>query len=369
MPTGWMNARLTMTAHGSAYRRIVVVGATVVATITLLASPSFAAPIEPDPTIDQVTAEVELLYEEMEIAAEAHNAAQVESDAARGRLNTLRANLAVLRRELTTAETAAGAIAAAQYRGAATDPVLQLLAAAEEGNGALYRLAQLEHLAGQQADTVDGLSVARLAVARQEGSIQRETARMDEITATRDAARVEADAKHRAAQALLARLTAEEAARVAAELAAKVAAEAAAAAALQQAELAKLVGMPATTALTPPASPRAAIAIAYALAQVGDAYVWGAAGPDAYDCSGLTMTAWAAAGVALPHSSLAQSQYGAPVTLTELEPGDLVFYHSPVSHVGMYIGNGQIVHAANPLTPIGTAAVGSMPITGARRMG
>ena len=104
-----------------------------------------------------------------------------------------------------------------------------------------------------------------------------------------------------------------------------------------------------------PASGRAAAAIQYAMAQVGDAYVYGAAGPSAFDCSGLTMMAWAQAGVALPHSSSAQYGSGPHVAASDLQPGDLVFYYSPISHVGMYIGNGMIVHAANPGTGVQVA--------------
>ena len=96
------------------------------------------------------------------------------------------------------------------------------------------------------------------------------------------------------------------------------------------------------------ASGRAAAAIRYAMAQVGKSYVYGAAGPNAFDCSGLTMMAWAQAGVALPHSSSAQYGSGPHVASSDLQPGDLVFYYSPISHVAMYIGNGLIVHAANP---------------------
>ena len=119
----------------------------------------------------------------------------------------------------------------------------------------------------------------------------------------------------------------------------------------------------------PEASGGAAAAVAYAMAQVGDAYVYGAAGPDAFDCSGLTMAAWAQGGVSLPHSSGAQMGSGTPVSIDALQPGDLVFYYSPVSHVGMYIGNGQIVHAANPGTGVQVAPVSSMPISGAVRPG
>ncbi|MBA2389164.1 MAG: C40 family peptidase [Geodermatophilaceae bacterium] len=94
-------------------------------------------------------------------------------------------------------------------------------------------------------------------------------------------------------------------------------------------------------------SQAAQIAVDTALAQLGDPYLWAAAGPDSFDCSGLTMYAYAAAGINLPHSSRMQSTTGMTVSRDQLLPGDLLFYYSPVSHVGMYIGDGQIVHAPN----------------------
>ena len=96
---------------------------------------------------------------------------------------------------------------------------------------------------------------------------------------------------------------------------------------------------------------------------------WLAAGPNAFDCSGLTMMAWAQAGVALPHSSSAQFGSGPHVAESDLRPGDLVFYYSPISHVGMYIGNGMIVHAANPGTGVTVSSLHSMPYVGAVRPG
>jgi cell wall-associated NlpC family hydrolase len=86
-------------------------------------------------------------------------------------------------------------------------------------------------------------------------------------------------------------------------------------------------------------------AIDIAMAQRGKPYVWAASGPGSFDCSGLTAYAFRAAGVSLPHSSRMQSQMGQPVSRDQLQPGDLVFFYSPVSHVGIYIGNGQMVHA------------------------
>ena len=92
-------------------------------------------------------------------------------------------------------------------------------------------------------------------------------------------------------------------------------------------------------------SQAAQIAVDTALAQRGKPYVWAAAGPDSFDCSGLVMYAYAAAGVSLPHSSRMQAGIGQSVSRDQLQPGDLVFFYSPISHVGIYIGNGQMVHA------------------------
>jgi cell wall-associated NlpC family hydrolase len=105
----------------------------------------------------------------------------------------------------------------------------------------------------------------------------------------------------------------------------------------------------------------AAVAVNTALAQVGDRYVWGASGPDAFDCSGLTSFAYRAAGISLPHSSASQSRMGRAVSRSELQPGDLLFFYSPVSHVGMYIGNGQMVHASTSSQPVKVASIDSMP--------
>lgn len=109
--------------------------------------------------------------------------------------------------------------------------------------------------------------------------------------------------------------------------------------------------------------------VAYAKAQVGKAYVYGAAGPDAFDCSGLTMAAWSQAGVSLPHNSQAQYSSGPQISESELQPGDLVFYYSPISHVGMYIGNGQVVNALNPGSGVQISGLHDMPYSGAVRPG
>lgn len=117
-------------------------------------------------------------------------------------------------------------------------------------------------------------------------------------------------------------------------------------------------------------SGRAGVALKYALKQIGDRYVFGAAGTVTWDCSGLTMRAFQAAGVSLPHSSAAQSRMGKKVALNALKPGDLLFYGRPVSHVGIYMGGGKMVHAPRSGSRVKVASSGSLgkkPLVGARR--
>ena len=113
----------------------------------------------------------------------------------------------------------------------------------------------------------------------------------------------------------------------------------------------------------------AQVAIDTAMAQRGKPYVWAAGGPRAFDCSGLTQYAFAAAGINLPHSSRMQSQMGRSVSRSELQPGDLVFFYSPVSHVGIYIGGGQMVHAPTFGDVVKVASIDVMGgYAGARRI-
>jgi peptidoglycan DL-endopeptidase CwlO len=123
----------------------------------------------------------------------------------------------------------------------------------------------------------------------------------------------------------------------------------------------------ASPAASPPPSPggggggsgAAAGAVRYAMAQVGKPYCYGGGGPSCYDCSGLTMAAYASVGISLPHSSGAQIGVGRRVSAGELQPGDLVFYYSPISHVSMYIGNGQRVSATHTGDYVRVQSLGS----------
>jgi len=118
-------------------------------------------------------------------------------------------------------------------------------------------------------------------------------------------------------------------------------------------------------------SGRAGKAVQFALKQIGDKYVFGADGMTYWDCSGLTMRAYQAAGVSLPHSARAQYGYGKSIKRADLKPGDLVFFGRPISHVGIYLGGGRMVHAPRSGSRVKVASaanLGRKPYVGARRL-
>ena len=116
-------------------------------------------------------------------------------------------------------------------------------------------------------------------------------------------------------------------------------------------------------------SGRGAKALAYAQAQLGEPYARNGDGPSSWDCSGLTMRAWGSVGVSLPHSAGQQYNIGRAVAKSDLELGDLVFFYSGISHVGLYAGNGQVIHAPQPGQYVEYIKMSYMPYAGARRPG
>jgi peptidoglycan DL-endopeptidase CwlO len=122
------------------------------------------------------------------------------------------------------------------------------------------------------------------------------------------------------------------------------------------------------TGLPAPPNAQAKAAVDAALSKCGSPYVWAAAGPSSFDCSGLTMWAWQHGGVSLPHQSGEQYNSGTHVSQSELLPGDLVFFYSPIHHVGLYIGNGLMVHAPQTGDVVKVTPIGNFPYTGATRV-
>lgn len=122
------------------------------------------------------------------------------------------------------------------------------------------------------------------------------------------------------------------------------------------------------TAALPTAGTKAgALAVRAALTRLGDPYVWAAAGPHAFDCSGLVVWSFEQAGVSLPHSSQALAEGGQPVSREQMQPGDVITYYSDASHVGLYVGKGKMVHASTYGVPVAVVPVDNAPIFNIRR--
>lgn len=138
-------------------------------------------------------------------------------------------------------------------------------------------------------------------------------------------------------------------------------------AAVQVAHLSPVTPIAWSTPTSATASSRLA-AMNDALSKIGSPYRWGAAGPNAFDCSGLVSWAFKNNGISLPRTSRAMSTVGTPVARADLRPGDLVFFYRPVSHVGIYIGAGKIVHASTSRSPVKISDISRMPFHSARRV-
>ena len=309
-----------------------------------------AAPTYADPDIDTVQSRVDKLYQQAEQASERYNDARLEMKQAQTRLTALQADLGRQQTKVDDVREQVASAVVSQYQGQALSSTTQVLLS-QDPDAFLNQLTTVSEYNDQQSQMMADFAVQAKQLEMRQAAAKRE---LDRIAATKKELgheKAEIDSKAAEAKGLLGRLKDR------------------AAAASRSAQRSTAAPAAATPSTDVAASGRAGAAVSYALAQVGDAYVYGAAGPSAFDCSGLMMMAWAQAGVGLPHSSSAQMGSGTPVSQSALQPGDLVFYYSPVSHVGMYIGNGMIVHAANPGSGVTTAPVNSMPYSGAVRPG
>ncbi|MFE5791820.1 NlpC/P60 family protein [Streptomyces sp. NPDC056503] len=342
------------------------------ATTTLFEGSGHADPAGPGRTTGQVRTEVDRLYQEAEAATERYNGAKEQADAARASFDRLRDEAARRTDRLNTARRDLGAVAAAQYRSGGLDPAVQL-ALTSDPDDYLERAALAQKAGDRQATAITAVrrELSGLAQLRTESAGRLTALRGHEAELRRQKATVLG--KLAAARRLLARLTAEERARYEAAVAARTTptagttdatATAVPGGATARADRSSGDRVP----VAAPTTGRASAAVSFARAQLGKPYVWGATGPSAYDCSGLTQAAWRAAGVSLPRTTYTQINAGRRVSRSELAPGDLVFFYSGISHVGLYIGGGQMIHAPRPGAPIRVAPIDEMPFAGATRV-
>ncbi|MFJ4853909.1 NlpC/P60 family protein [Streptomyces sp. NPDC088730] len=335
---------------GSAARTAATLALTGAATAAALPGSAHA---EPTPTAAQAKAQVDRLYREAEVATEQYNGAKVKAAAAAESIDALRDEAARRTERLNASREALGSYAAAQYRAGGLDPSLQL-ALSSDPDQYLQRASYVERAASGRADELRAVrrQVADVAQLRSEaaGQLAELTARQAELRKHKATVR----AKLSEARTLLARLSpAQRAAYEASDGSGRGAGHADRSA-------------PRGSEQAPNA--RAAAAVAFAYGALGKPYVWGATGPSSFDCSGLTQASWRAAGVSLPRTTYTQINAGQQVGRSELAPGDLVFFYSGISHVGLYIGNGRMIHAPRPGAPVRIAPIDEMPFAGATRV-
>ncbi|MEN8705748.1 MAG: NlpC/P60 family protein [Nocardioides marinisabuli] len=328
--------------HGHKRLTTAFAGALLVGAVAFVpASPALA-----EPDIDDVQARVDRLYHEAEQASERHNDARIELEELQRELDAVRADQERQDEQMSAVREQVRDSIVRTYQGQNLSAVGRVVVA-DDPSAFLAQMSTLSAYDGLQDQLFDTYSteVKALDIRRQATAAQ--AAELADVEAELAEEKATIDEKVDEAEALLSRLETE----------------------AREAIVSRDASRTETAPVSVPASGRAAAAVQYALAQVGKSYVYGAAGPSSFDCSGLTMMAWRQAGVSLPHSSSAQYGGGTKVSTSALQPGDLVYYYSPISHVGIYIGNGQIVHAANPSTGVQITGVRSMPLVGATRPG
>lgn len=366
---------------------------------TLIPGASRADPQPAPLTIDQVSAQVEVLTNDAEVATESANAIGDELTVIKQRVAALQSDVSRQQSAVAAMRNRVGQFASAQYRSDGMDTTVQLLLASQPDDF-LARMSTTASLTDQQGAALTNLRSQQKALAEKQSAVTAEQARLSDAQNRAQADRTLANQKLAASRALLSRLTAVEKARLAAVEAARQERAAAAIRASRDAIRAAATSTPTTTtaatstpakgnpakstttASTPadtstvptggsaPASGRGATALAFAAAQIGEPYVFGAAGPSSWDCSGLTMMAWRAAGVSLPHSASGQYDTVAQkVSQADLRPGDLVIFYGDMHHVGIYAGNGMVIHAPQPGTPVQYLPMKYMPFAGAVRPG
>ncbi|MCX4816385.1 NlpC/P60 family protein [Streptomyces sp. NBC_01239] len=334
--------------------------AVLVCAIALLPTPGYAAPAAPDPqddkSIEGIRTELNGLYREAEIATEAYNTADVKAAGQTKRLAALRKDLARSEARVRDLRNLAGAAARTQYRGGNLASTGIQLLLGDHPEQALDEASQARQALRSLATVSDSEKSARDKVSRQTDAAAKKLRELNISRAAKAAAKQKIEQKIARAEQIENGLQRDQARRLA--------------------QLDKTAEQKAKSRWTggdsgsdTKATGAAERAVDFAMAQMGKPYVWGAVGPSSYDCSGLTSTAWAAAGHPIPRTSQAQWQGLRHVSLASAQPGDLIIYFNDATHVGMYIGQGRIVHAPRPGRSVTVAPAASMPILGVVRPG
>ncbi|MEW1721311.1 NlpC/P60 family protein [Streptomyces sp. NPDC093109] len=333
--------------------RVSAISAVSAAAATAAALGAAPASADPGQRPEVTSATVDRLLADAERATEQYNAADERTRRLRTLVDEAQDRAARGQEQVNTMRGALGSLAVAQYRSGGIDPSLALLLSSDP-DSYLDKAAVLERVGQRQSGALRELQQAQ----RQLGQVRKEAARdLTELERSRTAV-----ARHkRTVEGKLA-----EARRV---LAALPTADRGAYDRSSRSDRGDLDGGAFGGGLSATgSSARATSAVRAAAGAVGRPYVWGANGPSGFDCSGLTQWAYGQAGIGLPRTSQAQRYAGRQVPLSQALPGDLVAYRADASHIAMYVGNGQVIHAPYPGAPVRYDPVGMMPVSSVTRI-
>lgn len=360
-----------------------ITGAILLGTV---ASVDPGAQAAPDP-IDQAKVRLAQLDEQTSKVQEDYTEAQAALDKAQKDLDRSQRDLKTQSDKVATMRKALGRVALSDYQsGGGVSMTTQLVASGDSGQF-LSKLATIQNVTERTSVQFQDFQAeqARLKSMKSQAEADRatiESQRNQQAKLLADAKKKEQEAKQ-----VVDRLTAQQRAELKRQQAAE--AQAAAAHAVSRSagrptDQQSALGQPSSSStqasqtgsqvpIPDPShgvSSRAQSALNFALAQLGKPYIWGGTGPTDYDCSGLMMASWGKAGVSLPRTAAAQYAAGTPVSTSDLQPGDLVFFYPGITHVGMYIGDGKFIHASSPRTGIKVSVLAQQPsYQGARRFG
>ncbi|MFD3657280.1 NlpC/P60 family protein [Streptomyces sp. NPDC058620] len=311
--------------------RVTVLTATAAAAVALT---SQAAHADPKPTKNEVKAKVDKLYHEAEAATEKYNGAKEQQDKLKKQVDALQDKVARGQDDLNTLRGELGSLATAQYRSGGIDPSVQLFLASDP-DSFLDKASALDQLTAKQTESLQKIQGKQRTLAQQRKEAQEKLGDLADVRKALGENKKKFQGKLADAQQLLNTLTEAEREKMRQE---EVRASRASS---ERVSLGNEV----------PASARGAAALQAASTQQGKPYVSGGTGPSSFDCSGLTQWAYAQAGVQITRTTYTQINDGVRIGRSALKPGDLVFFNN-TSHVGLYAGNNQILHAPKPGTVV-----------------
>ncbi len=366
LPSGPLTAPVVGSSASRAKRSLRVRSLAVAlstASLGLISVFAVATPAVADPplTVAEAKAQIEQLETEAEAIDQEYVAVKEQLDKGSSELERKRAELQAQSDRVAAMKKQVGQVALAQFQNRSLDTAAQLFVTPNTEEF-LSQVSTVEKVTENQNSVLQDYQQQQAALDTLERSAKTDLALLTTQEQKLGALRTQSERKITESKAVLAKLTEEEQRQIQEE-------ERRATAQANAAGDRAVEPAPGDTTDIPAGSGRGAKAMAFAKAQIGKPYRFAAAGPNAYDCSGLTSAAWRAAGVTLPRTSQAQFRVGRAVSRSELQPGDLVFFYSGLSHVGLYAGNGMLLHSPRPGKTVQYVPVSSMPYAGARRPG